>query len=263
MTLDLLCFYDAPEQSQPAAVFGSFPCHPTVMSADNLAISADLPGAFRRQMHALLGGDAWIALATGAAGDISTRHTRRGQGFDELERLGALLAQQAANLILAGQPLALAAPDVREAVVSLEPKASISFEELAAYVQRIQERMKTELQAGNIAQLRTLETTLQGIQAVQKLAWKEQPRNITVSVALMGNLALAAVPGELYNRLGAVIKQTTKHFVLLLGYTNGYVGYIPSREAYAELDYEILISPFAPGSGERLAQTVQQLLRDV
>jgi hypothetical protein len=263
MTLDLLCFYDAPEQAQPVAIFGSFPCHPTVMSADNLAISADLPGAFRRQLRALLGGNAWIALATGAAGDISTRHTRQGQGFDELERIGALLAQQASNLILAGQPLALAAPDVREAVVSLEPKASISSEELVAHARRIQERMNTERQAGNIAQLRTLETTLQGIQAAQKLTWKEQPRTIKVSVALMGKLALAAVPGELYNRLGAVIKLTTKQFVLLLGYTNGYVGYIPSREAYAELDYEILISPFAPGSGERLAQTLQQLLRDV
>lgn len=263
ITLDLLCFYDAPEQAQPAAVFGSFPCHPTVMSAGNLAISSDLPGAFRRQLRSLLGGDPWIALATGAAGDISTRHTRQGQGFDELERLGVLLAQQASNLFPAGQPLALASPDIREAVVSLEPKTPFSSEELAAYAQRIQERMIAERQAGDLAQARTLETTLQGIQATQKLAWKEQSHNITVSVALMGKLALAAVPGELYNRLGSAIKHTTEQFVLLLGYTNGYAGYIPSREAYTELDYEVLISPFAPGSGERLVQTVKQLLGDV
>ncbi len=263
ITLDLLCFYDAPEQAQPAAVFGSFPCHPTVMSAGNLAISADLPGAFRRQLHALRGDNIWIALATGAAGDISTRHTRQGQGFDELERLGGLLARQASNLFSSGEPLALSSPDIREVVMSLEPKVPFSPEELAANARRIQELMSTEQKKGNIAQLRTLETALQGIQATQKLARKEQPRNLKVSVAQMGKLALAAVPGELYNRLGAEIKRTTKHFVLLLGYTNGYVGYIPSREAYAELDYEVLISPFAPGSGEKLAQTIKQLLRDV
>ena len=263
IALDLLCFYDAPEQAQPTAVFGSFPCHPTVMSADNLAISADLPGAFRRQLRALLGDDTWIALATGAAGDISTRHTRQGQGFDELERLGGLLARQASNLILMGEPLVLASPHIREVVMSLEPKAPFSPEELAANSRRIQELMNTERQKGNIAQLRTLETALQGIQAMQKVAWKEQPSNLTVSVAQMGKLALAAVPGELYNCLGEEIKQTTKYFVMLLGYTNGYVGYIPSREAYAELDYEVLISPFAPGSGEKLVQTVKQLLRDV
>lgn len=95
IALDLLCFYDTPEQAQPSALFGSFPCHPTVMGADNLAISADLPGAFRRQLKILLGDTSWIALATGAAGDISTRHTRQGQGFDELERLGGQMAQQA------------------------------------------------------------------------------------------------------------------------------------------------------------------------
>src|SRR5947209_8450240 len=95
MTLDMLCIYETGEQTgleeqlaQPAALFASFPCHPTVMGADNLALSADLSGAYRRQLQALLGKDTWITLATGAAGDISTRHMRHGQGFDELERLG-------------------------------------------------------------------------------------------------------------------------------------------------------------------------------
>jgi hypothetical protein len=228
-----------------------------------LAISADLPGAFRRQLRSLLGGDPWIALTTGAAGDISTRHTRQEQGFDELERLGGLLARQASNLLPTGQPLSLALPAIHEAVVSLEPKAPFSPEELATYAQRIQECMNAERQAGNRAQARTLETTLQGIQATQKLARKEQSYNIKVSVVLMGELALVAVPGELYNRLGSAIKHTTERFILLMGYTNGYAGYIPSREAYSELDYEVLISPFAPGSGERLVQTVKQLLSDV
>lgn len=266
IALDLLCFYNTPGQTQPAAIFGSFPCHPTVMSADNLAISADLPGAFRRQFK--MGrdtsgpyNDVWIALATGAAGDISTRHTRRGQGFDELERLGALLARQAYDLLAAAQPLALAPPDIRDIIVSLEPKEPLSAGELAARLQRVQERMNAERQAGNMAYARTLETTLQGIQAALKLAQNEESRDITVSVALLGELALAAIPGELYSRLGAAIRQAARYFVLLLGYTNGYAGYIPSREAYQELDYEVLISPFAPGAGEKLVEVVQALFQ--
>lgn len=264
LSLDLLCFYDVPEQAQPSALFGSFPCHPTVLSADNLAISADLPGAFRRQLRALLGGTPWIALATGAAGDISTRHRRRRQGFDELERLGGLMAQQAYSLLRAARPLALAPPEVRSAVVSLERAAPFSQETLAASAQSIQTRMEAELQAGHVAQARTLETALQGIQAAdrQSRASEERTRDVTVSVALLGELALAAVPGELYNRLSLTNKQTDERFVMLLGYTNGYEGYLPSHEAYQELDYEVLVSPFAPGSGERLAQSVARLLRD-
>lgn len=262
LSLDLLCFYGTPGQAQPSAIFGSFPCHPTVMGADNLAISADLPGAFRRQLGALLGGSPWIALATGAAGDISTRHTRRGQGFDELARLGELMAQQARSLLRAAQPIALLLPEMHSATVRLERAVPFSQEKLAAYAQLMQTRMESELRAGRVAQARTLETALQGVQLAhrQSRASEERAQDVTVSVALLGELVLVAVPGELYNRSGQAIKQTGERFVMLLGYTNGYEGYLPSREAYKELDYEALVSPFAPGSGERLAQSVGQLL---
>jgi hypothetical protein len=110
--------------------------------------------------------------------------------------------------------------------------------------------------------VRTLETVLQGLQAAQKggSVQAEQARNVAVSAAIAGDLALVAVPGELYNTLGTQIKREAGRFMLLLGYTNGYAGYIPDREAYTELDYEIVISPFAPGSGEQLVHAIEMLL---
>jgi neutral ceramidase len=270
LTLDMLCFYDTSEQTgpgeqpaKPVALFGSFPCHPTVLGAENLALSADLPGAYRRQLQTLLGNDTWIALATGAAGDISTRHMRQGQGFDELERLGGLLAKQAYALLTSAQPLKLDLPHISDTVVALEQKESFSPDKLAAYTSIVQERVSAERQAGNIAQARTLETVLQGLQAAQKRAptQGEQVRNVAVSTTELGEIALVAVPGELYNNLGAGIKRGSERFVMLLGYTNGYVGYIPTREAYAEMDYEVLVSPFAPGSGELLENAIRMLLR--
>jgi hypothetical protein len=264
LALDMLCFYDTDEpQVQPAAVFASFPCHPTVLGATNLALSADLPGAYRRQLHALLGEDIWLGLATGAAGDISTRHMRQGQGFDELERLGKLLAQQAYTLLSTAQPLKLDLPQVCDAVVTLEPKEALAPNELTAYVQSVQAHVQAERQAGNIAQARTQETVLQGLQAAQHRtpAQEEQARDVTVSVAILGACALVAVPGELYNNLGTQIKRNSERFVLLLGYTNGYVGYLPTRAAYKQMDYEVLMSPFAPGSGEQLVNALETLLR--
>jgi neutral ceramidase len=266
LTLDMLCFYETDEpQAQPAALFASFPCHPTVMSAANLALSADLPGAYRRQLRALLGADSWICLATGAAGDISTRHTRQGQGFDELERLGVLLAQQAYALLAAAQPLKLDFPRVHERSITLERKEPFAPADLAASIQSVQARISAERQAGHLAQARTLETTLQGLQAAQRgfLENKEQELELNVSVALLGECALVAVPGELYNELGARIKRAGERFVLLLGYTNGYAGYLPAKAAYAEMDYEVLMSPFAPGAGERLAEALELFLKDV
>jgi neutral ceramidase len=269
--LDLLCLYDlnADEQSgaserqqKPAAIIASFPCHPTILSAESHAISADLPGAFRQLLQALAGSETWVMLATGAAGDMSTRHTRQGQGISELERLGSLLALRAYELLTHAQPLTLGPPVVRHTTVELVMKELPAPDALLDYERTLISRMEVERQAGNTAQARTLETALQGIQALKRLpAVREQgERDAEVAVARLGKLELVAIPGELYNRLGVQIRHAANSHVLLLGYTNGYLGYLPTREAYAELDYEVLMSPFAPGAGEQLSEAAHELL---
>jgi hypothetical protein len=149
--------------------------------------------------------------------------------------------------------------------VELESQAPLSPDQLAAYTLRIKTSMHAEQQAGNLAQARTLETALQGLQAAQHraLALGEQAQNVAVSVSLasLGELALVAVPAELYSQLGSQIKRASEYPVLLLGYTNGYVGYLPTRAAYTEMDYEVLVSPFAPGSGERLVNALEIVLK--
>ena len=153
LTLDMLCFYDTGEQlAQPVALFASFPCHPTVLGAENLALSADLPGAYRRQLHALLGDATWIVLATGAAGDISTRHMRQAQSFDELERLGGLLAQHAYALLSTAQPLRLDSLRIHANVVELDPKEPLSPDKLNAYTHSVQERVRAQRHAGDDAE---------------------------------------------------------------------------------------------------------------
>jgi neutral ceramidase len=271
IALDLLSFYDVNEQiGEPLAIFGSFPCHPTVLSASNLAISADLPGAFRRQMHEILGvkqaSAPMIALATGAAGDISTRHTRQGQGFEELERLGSLLAEQAYGLLAQARQIRLALPRIQTTGVAVEAKDALPEDELAAYTSMIERSMQAARQVGKVAEARTLETALQGLQVAQKRAMlqeegmQEDTNSLEVAVATLGEVAFAAVPGELYNRIGAELRQGAKGALLFLGYTNGYVGYIPTREAYNEMDYEVLMSPFAPGTAERLGEALNAML---
>jgi hypothetical protein len=271
IALDLLCFYDVNEQiGEPIAIFGSFPCHPTVMSAANLAISADLPGAFRRQMHEIFRARQAIAptvaLATGAAGDISTRHTRQGQDFEELERLGRLLAEQAYTLLAQAQPIRLDLPHVQTARVAVGAKPALSADELVAYTSIIETSMQKARQADKVAEARTLETALQGLQVAQKRAMmqgkgqQKEERSLEVAVAALGEVAFAAVPGELYNRIGSEVRQTAGRPLLFLGYTNGYVGYIPTCEAYSEMDYEVLMSPFAPGTAERLGDALRAML---
>lgn len=276
--LDLLCIYpsdvpatkprsepDTPSTSSapsaPAAIFGSFPSHATVLSAENISISADLPGAFRRKLSERLGGSPWIALATGAAGDISTRHTRQGQGFAELERLGGVLAEQAEELVLQAGPLALAPPEGRTITLDLAAKSSADVTTLAERVRAVEREMAQALAAGQTGHARTLETALQGLRAEQRRATTAEPLpdgktslRAAIATARLGALGMVAVPGELYYDLGRQIQRAAGRPVLVLGYTNGYIGYLPARAAYGTNDYEVLMSPFAPGAAERVAQ---------
>jgi hypothetical protein len=49
----------------------------------------------------------------------------------------------------------------------------------------------------------------------------------------------------------------------VLGYVNGYPGYLPTAAAYAGQEYEVLACRVAPGSAEHLATTVADLLHDL
>ena len=266
--LDLLCCYTADTSSgpdvpvYPTAIFGSFPCHPTVLGAENRALTADLPGAFRRHLRALYGPDTWVSIATGAAADISTRHIRRQQSFDELDRLAEVFVRQALVLIDAAKPLSVTHPRPQSALVELDrkelpPRATLERQECV-----LQSRLVVERAAGHLSEARTLETTLQGLHGMARLADVLPNLDLRVEIvaAEAGRFRLVGIPGELYNRLGTEIRHASTYPTLLLGYTNGYIGYLPTREAYEQMDYEVLMSPHAPGSGEHVRDVACALL---
>jgi hypothetical protein len=231
LTLDLvtLTLADTPHAA-PAAVFGTFACHPTVLGADNLYVSADLTGAIRRQLRTYLAPPAWVSLATGAAGDISTRHVRREQTFEEVERLAAVAVERAVTILGCRRPIRLGRPVISQRVVRPDTKrleASVGLEQARLELLRQRDVL---LRAGNARQARTCETALQGLALSGA---PNSPVQAELSVAGLGDLTLIAVPGELYHELGTTITYRSGP-KLLLGYTNGYIGYIPTRAAYAD-----------------------------
>ncbi|MCL6522912.1 MAG: hypothetical protein K6U79_11165 [Firmicutes bacterium] len=261
LELDLLVLEDA---EGDRAVFGSFPCHPTVLGESNLALSADLPGAFRRRLAERLGGDAWVTLATGAAGDVSTRHTRRAQDFGEVERLGDLLAARAEEALggrrpLAAGPLRLVRRRLR--LPAKEPPDPAALAELEA---GLRERLAAAREAGREGEARTLVTALQGVEAARRMGVAGAPTRLEAELdaAAWGSLRLATVPGELYHRPGDAVRRAAGLPTLLLGYANGYLGYLPERQAYGQPDYEVLISPAGAGAAERVVAALSGMLAD-
>ena len=106
----------------------------------------------------------------------------------------------------------------------------------------------------NAAELRIEQTRLQGAIMLERLAetgMAHVARTVEIPWWRLGDLRLIGIPGELFASLGAELMEALPDS-LLLGYANGYVGYLPDRAAYAAGLYEALASPYAEGVGEDL-----------
>jgi hypothetical protein len=239
-----------------------FACHPTIFGADNLLVSADFPGPLRESLQVALdrGGSAPVVLfVNGAAGDVSTRFTRRAQDAGEVSRVGEALAKAAVHAL--GNASSLTGP-IRygQTTVPLSRRARHPLK-----------RTDAGSGAGSVeapgllssAQRRVAETRSQGAAMLEALAEMPNeviPGELELQAWALGDVVLVAVPGELFASLGHHIEAASAAPTLILGYANGYVGYLTDVSAHESQTYEALASPFDPGSGERVADAAAELV---
>lgn len=99
------CLLAREPDGTPAALLYDFACHPTVLGPDNRLVSADWVGAARAALRRRLGTGLPVVFAQGCAGDVSTRHHRRGRAPSEVERLGSLVGEQLLAALEQAEPL--------------------------------------------------------------------------------------------------------------------------------------------------------------
>lgn len=259
--LTVLSFADMSDR--PIAGIVNYNCHPTVMSADNLSVSRDYPGAMMEALENYGIGE--FAFVNGAAGDVSTRFVRKGQNFEEVERLGKLLADQVAigmreMTYETVEDFTLISKAIRPPLKDLP-----EVEELERLIDEIQEEEKQMKAEGlSEAQLRLVHTKLQGayVQRELKEYLRELDQTVRMSALKIGRGALVFLNAELFSGPAAQInKDSDCEVVGVVGYTNGIAGYLPDQKAFEEGGYEALSCRFAPGIGERVAREGLDLLK--
>lgn len=71
--------------------------------------------------------------------------------------------------------------------------------------------------------------------------------------ALGRDLVLAAIPGEPFVEVQQAVKRDSPFArTLFSGYSNVGQAYIPTEDAYPAGGYEIEVTPFVPGTAERV-----------
>ena len=94
-------------EGKPKAVLVNYACHPSILGPDNLAFSADYPGAMRQALEQALPG-ALALFVQGGAGDINPYRDKEPvpAGFDAARNTGAELAKAAATAVQRAKPIA-------------------------------------------------------------------------------------------------------------------------------------------------------------
>lgn len=281
------------------AILLDFACHPTTYGPENLLYSADWPGATRtalthltptaradRTSAAAPGADAASADRTsadvasdtdagvvlpepvvgflqGAAGDVSPRFTRQGRGAPEVERLGGLLAARVAEALAEpGLALPSIAPTIRRATVSLKVRDLPSQMETEAIVATAEADVHGGLDdpAQRIAQ-----TRLDGARGQALMAAANLPPalDLPISVVKLGDVAWVHLPVELFASHGCYLQADSPHPITrVIGYTDGYYGYVVDPDAAHHGTYEALITYFDQPTTQQLLAKATKLLSE-
>lgn len=228
------------------------PCHPTVMGPGNRLASADFVGGVEGNLDVDM-----AVFLNGAAGDISTRFTRREQSFEECDRLAKIVAA-ALNQLTADAPFRQPYP-VRgiQTHITLKPRPVDTPENAAAALELAEKNWRKASEAGEPAgKLRILKSYVEGAGVALEFSYTMagiRELQLPVTVFSFGGLKFATVPGEMFSSLWNVD-------AVPICYTNGYYRYIADEKAHDAGYYEAMAAILARGQGEVFMNQVARLL---
>jgi hypothetical protein len=245
-----------------AAVLLDFACHPTTYGPENLLYSADWPGATRTALAQLAAGSTPIVgFLQGAAGDVSPRFTRQGRGAPEVDRLGGLLATRVAEAIAGpGLDLPSEAPTIRRTTVSLKIRDFPTPSDLEAIVATAEAGLDAGLDDPT---QRIAQTRLDGARGQSLMAAANLPPtlDLPISVVMLGDVAWVHLPVELFASHGCYLQADSPHPITrVIGYTDGYYGYVVDPDAAHQGTYEALITYFDQPTTQDLLTSATNLL---
>lgn len=280
---------DTPQPRPPVATLVNFACHATVLEQDNLEHSPDFPGAMARTVEACLGGTA--VYLQGACGDVNPVWSRHDRG--EVERVGGVLGGAAVRLAQEMRPLDtgqwcinlswsehVEVPCPGRLVEPVSLAAARTELELPRRPRRTREEVEGELHQleASLAALplddpdarRSVRARINEL-ATSRLFPPLGPGRGTQrlevqALRLSEECAVVSLPGEFFVETGREIaRRCGLPSLLVAGYANGSVGYVPPAGAFPEAGYEVGMTQFGPEAASAIVDaavsTVHSLYR--
>lgn len=275
-----------PAPAPPVATLVSYACHSTVFEHDNLDYSPDFPGAMARAVEREVGGTA--IYLQGAAGDINPVWMRHDPA--EVERVGGILGAAATRVVHelrpAGEgqwginlswseevPAPVGAGDAvvldgvalagASRVLELERRPSRPTDEIDAELADLRRTIDAAAttEARRRAVARRNEVAVERQFAAGADARRPTQRVEVQALRISPSCAIVALPGEFFVEIGAGIRARSGFdHLLVAGYANGMIGYVPTEEAFTHGGYEVGGARFPATAAATISDAAVELL---
>lgn len=258
-------------EGDPVVTVVNYSCHPTG-SRESVSTS-DYPGHMRRTISQVTG--APCLYVNGAGGDVNQRFDGAGyRSVSNARHHGVALGRTVLDL----------RSQLRRSSTTLAGSASAPAD--LYYAEPISQAEARQILAEGQHALTSTTGTAQRLRiqwhqvdfARRVLDWRPSDGpDLTVDIQALriGDLALIAIPSEFFSEDGRALRtQTSSPELIVAGWSNGLVGYTPTRRATATGGYEVddahrwygHHAPWAPVSGDNLRtaalNSISQLFGD-
>jgi len=251
-----VAYFETPD-GRPLATCVNYAMHLDTVGGQHF--SADYPYTLSTLLARVKTPQMLTLFTMGASGninhiDVSTKKPQK--GHEEAARIGTVLAGEVLKTytrLSAIEPAALKARSeiVRLPLAEFNPADLTKARQLAALYGK-----------PNAAPFMDL---VWAFKLIDVSGREGKPIEAEVQViALGGDLAWVALPGEIFVELGQAIKQASPFaHTIVTSLANGSIGYVPNRKAYPEGAYEVVSARCATGSGEMLVEAATRLLKEL
>ncbi|MCA9861205.1 MAG: hypothetical protein KC438_15870 [Thermomicrobiales bacterium] len=260
------------------AVLFNYACHPTTLAWDNDLFSPDYVGAARDVVTSIYGVPA--LFMQGASGELGPRESYVGDtaiADRNGRQLGYAVASTIESLQPAGTTFVYQGLRKSGADLGIWADEPLSGDEILAAAALDAARIEVTIDLidmPSVAELQdSLATCEDRVMQERLRRFIDKRRGVgdgaTFDFPLwiwkLGNALVVAVPGEAYSALQIALREAFPGTpILVLGVTNGGVGYLPPQDRYTdETLYQVWQSPYAAGSLEAVTQAAERQIRSM
>jgi hypothetical protein len=220
----------------PMCVMVNYACHPVVLGGNNYFISADFPGYAMKLIEKVNSGNAVAMFLNGTTGNLNP--TKVGGTFEEARQRGTVLAAEAIKVYETIDTSPDAEIHAVKEIVNLRSGELPSEDELKVIIDNRKKEIKSSVREYQSDR----EITLTWAEDALRMTRNNKKKAVIpteIQVLRLGDIILTGIPGEVFVEIGLEIKAGSPFkYTFPIGYTNGCIGYMPTKKAFQEGGYE-------------------------